>query len=332
MKTLIIIYGQIRTLQQCLRNMLDNIIIPNKPCHVALAIDGSYHDIPTSVLQDLKYYLIDVYTTQNKTVQRDHQSIEFSLVKHSLERIIDIDSYKYLLKIRTDLYVKYPIDIKIIYGTCSTQQFEKAFTQIYKNWKTEPATAIKSWFLTGGFNFFKDTQLDTTNPPRSPWSIENIFQWNSTLFDKIDIICSIMKDKNITIHSIKTIIQELCLLDKVVYLIGSTWIHFGLCEHIVHISNTLYDKHSKMNWPGKNDDDELQWTDHKGEIRRKTQKEWKFITDDQIRLVHHLHSYYLMDLVNNKDYIESFDFKNTHNVNKKNRDLFAWIVREQSLN
>ena len=182
MKTLIIIFGQIRTLEHCLRNMLDNIIIPNKPCHVVLAIDGFYHDIPESILQDLKYYLVDIFTTQNKIIERDNQCIEFALVKHAIDRVSDIQSYKYILKIRTDIYIRFPLDINTIYGTCSTQQFERFFTSFYKNWKTQPADAIKSWFLTGGFDFFKTKQLDLKNPPRSPWSIENIFQWNSSLF------------------------------------------------------------------------------------------------------------------------------------------------------
>ena len=331
MKTLIVIFGQIRTLEHCLRNMLDNIIIPNKPCHVILAIDGSFHEIPSSILQDLKYYLVDVYTTQNKMIERDNQCIEFALVKHALDRIQDIESYKYILKIRTDLYIRFQIDIKMIYGTCSTKQFENQLTQIVKNWKDTPSKAIKDWFLTGGFYFFTTKQLDPENPPRSPWSIQNIFEWNASLFKMIDVIFERMSAQNITIQFLKKIIQELCQNEKIVYLIGSTWIHFGLSEHIIDITNKLYLNHTKMKWTGKNDNDELQWTDHKGEIRKKTQDEWKLITDDQIRLVHHLNNYHLMDLVNNNDYIESFDAQNKHNVNKKNRNLFAWIVRQQSL-
>lgn len=331
MKTLIVIFGQVRTLEHCLRNMLDHLIIPNKPCHVVLSIDGSFHDIPSYILQDLKYYLIDVYTTQNKIIPRDNQCIEFSLVKHALDRIQDIESYKYILKIRTDLYVRFPIDIKTIYATCSTSQFENQLTQIRKDWKEHPSQAIKEWFLTGGFYFFTTKQLDPKNPPRSPWSIQNIFEWNVSLFKIIDLIFERMSQQNITIHFLKKIVQELSQNEKIVYLIGSTWIHFGLSEHIVDITNKLYLNHTRMRWPGKNDDDELQWTDHKGKIRKKKQHEWRLITDDQIRLVHHLNNYHLMDLVNNNDYIESFDAHNKHHINKKNRNLFAWIVRQHSL-
>jgi hypothetical protein len=326
MKTLIVIFGQIRTFEHCLRSMLDNIIIPNKPCDVVLAIDGSYHEIPKPILQDLKYYLIDIYTTQNKTVERDHQSIEFSLVKHAMDRIPDMDSYKFMLKIRTDLFVRSPINIKTIYGTCSNAEFERYF---FKNWKNDPGEAVQSWLLTGGLDFFKDKQLNRACPPRSPWSIQNIFEWNHSLFEKIRLVFQRLDD--ISIHTLKTFIQKFCENEKIVYLIGSTWIHFGLAKDIKEITEILYHNHTKMTWPGKNDEDELEWVDHKGETRRKLQKDWKLITDDQFRLVHHLHGYHLMDLVNNNDYIESFDAHHTHNVNKKNRNLFAWIVREKSL-
>lgn len=334
MRSLIIIFGQIRTLTNCLPSILNNILIPNSPCDVILSIDGYYHDIPLNVLHDLKLYLIDIYTTQNKDISRDNQRIEFELVREAFQRIKYPDIYTFALKIRTDIYIKYPIELKLIYGTCYKKHFENRFYQLIKHtktdWKMNPSQVLKEWFLTGSFDFFISRQLDILNPPCHPWSIQNIYQWNQTLFQQIDELCEACK-KPMTLDFIQYLIRQLSDNAHIVYLIGSTWIHFGRFNDIMKISTILCDSHTKMNWPNHDDNDILQWIDHKGKIRQKLQKEWKLITDDQIRLVHHINNYHLMDLVNNDDYIESFDATHTLSVNKKNPKLFAWIVRHTTI-
>jgi hypothetical protein len=115
------------------------------------------------------------------------------------------------------------------------------------------------------------------------------------------------------------------------YLIGSTWIHFGYAKDVYDLSIELEDKHTMMNWKDKKDDDILEWIDHKNEKRSLVQSEWRNITDDQIRLIHHLKNIFLIDLVNKHDYIESFDASHSLFLNKKNPNLCAFLVRHHQI-
>lgn len=336
MKTLIIIFGELRTIDACVVSLLDNIIIPNKPCDIILSIDGEYKNIPTSLLSLLNPYIIDIYTTQNKIVERDHHRIEFFLVSEALKRAQDyIDQYTFVAKVRTDIYIKYPLPIKTIYGQCAPLYFRNVFLPFIKqtsiNWKDNPDEAIKAWFLTGGQSFFISKQLDEEHPPKSPWCIDNVFDWNSDLFRKIRCICDARRHHDsasqLSVEFIQYIIRELSRDEHIVYLIGSTWIHFGYTDDILRTSIDLCIQYTTLVYPHKREDDILEWHDHKNQIRSKSQQDWKLITDNQIRMIHRTHKFHLFDLVNDADYIESFDASHSHNVNRKDPALFAWLVR-----
>ena len=336
-RALIVIFGEVRTLKECILSIYNHIILVNRPCHVVLAIDGKYEDIPSEVMQLLRPVIYDVYVTHNKEddLRRDHQSIEFSIVEQALLRIPNVEtSYDFVLKIRTDIFVRHAIDLRVLYGRCPTEKFSKAFTDFMEKakieWRTHPTTAIRAWFLTGGIPFFIPKQLDDGRPPISPWSTSNVHEWNASLFGKVQEIVERMQRK-IDMAYMHFLVRRLAENERVVYLIGSTWIHFGLTKDIVPISYKLVKMHTTMTREGVDDEDVLTWVDHKGETRAKPQKEWRLITDDQMRMVHHVHGYHLMDLVNPTDYIESFDAVRTHQQNKKNPSMFAWIVRKQHL-
>lgn len=337
MKTLVIIFGQVRTLSTCIFSIYDKILLTNRPCQVILSIDGKYQDIPKDSLDLLSPFLLDIYVTHNKhNVVREHQIIEFFLVKEALKRV-DINEFDFLFKIRTDIFIRNEIPIKSIYGMCSQQQFEKHFQQFISNcpfdWKQNLSQTIQSYVLTASIPFFINKQLDKKNPPVSPWSLKNIYEWNSQFLDTIDIICDKISLKNgkINIAYVHNLVRKLFQDFRVICLIGSTWIHFGYAKDVENVSKILFEKHTTMKWPSIQDDEIMKWNDHKNETRSMPQKDWMKITDDQIRMVHHLHGYTLVDLVNPDDYIESFDATNQFRINKKRPNLFAWIVREHSL-
>ena len=337
MKTLIIIFGQVRTLSDCIMSIYEKILVVNRPCHVVLSIDGLYQDIPRNVIDLLKPYLVDIYTTQNKeNVLRDNQVIEFFLVSEALRRVHAQD-YTFLLKIRTDVFVRYPIDVKTCYAMCTRQHFENVFLSFCSNlswkWKEELGRTIQSYLLTGGQSFFISRQLDPKDPPRSPWSTTNIYEWNAPILATIDALCdpSRLKNRDITVSYVHQLVRKLFQDFRVAFLIGSTWIHYGYTTDIARLSNLLTEEHTTLVRESVDEDGMLVWIDHKGQERSMVQREWKKITDDQMRMVHHKYNYSLVDLVNNQDYIESFDASNPLQMNKKRPDLFAWIVRKKSL-
>lgn len=342
-KVLVIIFGEVRTLAECALSIYTHLVLVNRPCYVMLAIDGSYDDIPKDVMTLFRPVLYDIYVTHNKeaSLQRDNQRIEFCLVEQALRRIQhDLDEFEFIAKVRTDIFLRHPIDIRTAYGRCSYERFSKAFTTVMDqariDWRKDPVNAVKAWFLTGGIPYFVSKQLDVNRPPHSPWSISNVYEWNQRLFQVMEEVIKrrltvSSEGKKVDLAYLHVLIRMVSQNERVVYLIGSTWIHYGLKEHIVDLSLTLSEKHTTMKWAHLDDDQELSWTDHKGKVRSKKQSEWRLITDDQMRMVHHLHGYALIDLVNPTDYIESFDARRTHQQNKKDPKTFAWIVRKRQL-
>jgi hypothetical protein len=323
MTTLIIIYGQLRTLETCIRSIFLNVIYPNRPCHIALSVDGSYADIPPPVITLLNASLIDIYTTQHKTVQRDYHRIEFSLVYEALRRIPDLESYAYCLKVRTDIYVKHELcPISILYGECPRDVFTRRFMLFCQSLpfkaEDEPQRALVSWFMCAGMPQFIPHDLEKTN---SPWSLTSPKEWNTKRINEIMSTSFELKD---VFHHVKRFARKY----GIVVLIGSTWIHYGPMTHIDDLSREIYSLYGTLSWPNVHDADVLEWADHKGRVHRRPHSSWKWITDNQLRLLHHTYTtYMLVDLVNPGDYIESFDATHNHVENIKDPARLVWIVR-----
>jgi hypothetical protein len=331
-KTLVVIYGQVRTFEITSLSIYQKIVLENFPCHVVLAIDGKYSDIPLKTMKLFEPYLLDIYTTdlkEEEDIPRDHNRIEFVLVKNVLDRLTPLqkEQYRFMIKVRTDLYAREGINIQKIYCTQSLHQFKKDWEMFVSHSSIKNLSyqdKLKAWIMTsGGFQHFVK-QYDPNHIPTSPWSLSNVIQWNRHIWDEIH------KLKETTSQfEIHKQLRHLFLTQKIVYLIGSSWIHYGYFDDIDRISKEIYDKYGTYRWT--DDDNEiLEWIDHKGEKRMKLQKEWRWITDDQLRLCHTKH-YGLIDLVNPKDYIESFDSWHSLNENIKNLDLFVFIVRPHSI-
>lgn len=321
MNTLIVIYGQIRTFSECFPSIYKNVILENGPCHVVLAIDGKYSDIPGDIIKLLDPYLYDIFVSHlhEDDCVRDHHRIEFSLVKNILSKIQNDNNYTFMIKIRTDVYIRKPINLKKIY-VCSSEWSHDIFVS---NKLIEEK--CKNYILSGGFTFFLDRILNNKKSV-SPWSLCN--DWNKHILEKINIISD---EKLKTKYQIQLFLRNFMRKEKIVYLIGSTWIHFGYFQDLYDISMKIEKMYGSLLWPNKKDDDELSWIDHKDQKRTLSQKKWKWITDDQLRQIHHHYNYCLIDLVNPNDYIESFDAQHKFNENKKNSSLFAFLVRPHQL-
>lgn len=335
--TLIIIYGQVRTLETAIIPIYRNIILENHPCHLLLSIDGCLSDVPEKTRKLLDPYLMDVYFTNNKCeddVIRDNNRIEFTLVKNALDKLTpnQKDMYKFMLKIRTDMYVKEQICLKNIYCLQSFELFKKHWASFSSHSNISHlnlSSQIQAWFLTGGAIPFFVNRYKENVVPTSPWSLSDTVAWNDKLWQSLDEKMKLSNDHSL--FRLHQMIRQLSYDAKVVYLIGSTWIHYGYFKDVYDISLQIYHKYGTLDWPNHSDDDVLEWIDHKGTKRSKTQKEWKWITDDQIRLCHIIYNYSLIDLVNPQDYIESFDSWHLLHENIKNTNLFAFIVRPQSI-
>lgn len=332
-RTLIIIYGEVRTLETTVISIYRNVILENHPCHVILSLDGRLSDIPQKTLTLLEPYLADIYFTNHKheeDIPRDHNRIEFTLVKNALDRLTSNqkEMYTFMLKIRTDLFVKSPIRIKNIYGLQPFQEFKKDWNKVVISEETQSTKdLIKTWLLTaGGISFFLEKYRYSEKPATSPWSLSDTVEWNTKLWETLEC-----EETDYSIFGIHRLIRKICYDARVMYLFGSTWIHFGYFPHVFEISMRIFKDYGTLIWNDHHDDDILEWVDHKGVKRSKPQGEWKWITDDQMRLVHNYANTSLIDMVNPYDYIESFDSWNSLPDNMANPNLFAFIVRPQSI-
>ena len=253
-------------------------------------------------------------------IYRDHHRIEFSLVKNVLKKIHK-DDYTFMIKIRTDIYIRKPINIKKIYA-CSSEWNHDIFTSSNRLIEEK----CKYYILSGGFSFFLDRLLNNKKS-QSPWSICDTEELNKEMLKKINVVTDKLKTK----YQIQLFLRNFMRKEKIIYLIGSTWIHFGYFQDLYDLSIKIEELYGTLLWPNKKDEDELSWIDHKNQKRSLLQKEWKWITDDQLRRIHYHYNYCLIDLVNPNDYIESFDAQHKLNENKKNSSLFAFLVRPHQL-
>lgn len=330
-KTLIVIYGQVRTFEITGLSIYQKIILENHPCHIILSVDGRYSDIPQNIMNLFDPYLLDIYTTNLKSeydIPRDHNRIEFTLVNNALERLTQSqkDEYMFMIKVRTDMYIREKISLKKIYCQQSLQQFQKDWTTFTNHCNIREISLqekIKAWFLTGGGLMFFVNRYKSDHKPISPWSLSNVVEWNAQLWNTID-------NTPKSIFEIHKFIRKLSHEKCIVYLIGSSWIHFGYFNDLNDLSENIAKNYGTFRWT-ENDEEVLEWIDHKGTRRCKLQKHWRWITDDQLRLCHTQNNYSLIDLVNPQDYIESFDSWHTLKDNIKNENLFAFIVRKHSI-
>lgn len=94
-------------------------------------------------------------------------------------------------------------------------------------------------------------------------------------------------------NDIQTIFHKYGIL----YLIGSTWIHFGKYQHSIKQSADILKYFGTLTWN-----------------ETVNGEDWKFVAESQLRLVHWINGWNLIDLVNHDDYFESFNSKQTDSV------------------
>jgi len=344
-KTLVVIYGLIRTFDWTVDSIVRNIILPNQPCDVVLSIDQPIDELGPIASEVLKPYLTMTFArddldfnnfekgltainthlknfyASNNINGTQQQPAPYPKEFYQMERVLrwaerTKRQYDYVIKIRTDNYAKWPIQVSSLYGDHPdfAQLFEKHGQGVQRELNlTEPLnmqSRLWAWFITGGIAKFARGML--VGRPSSAYSRLGPLQWNQGLKNRIDVMNDPPPSSSSV--SLQSTVRQLSEEFRLVYLIGSTWIHFGKYEHIRNFSI------NSAKWWGS-----LLWEDFGFEASA----QWRYVTESHMRLTHLKNQFSLVDLRNLPDYRISFNRTDTsHFQDNTNDDThFYWIVR-----
>jgi hypothetical protein len=183
--------------------------------------------------------------------------------------------------------------------------------------------------ITGNENFIESMIFQT---PNSPYCLLDQNAWNNNLKNFVYSIqnpttLSTNYSANIDLHHFaQTSLHTINQFFPRLYLIGSTWIHFGQAHLMFNISKQVINRFGTLDWNnfGFKQEDKSKPLD----------PYWLRVTESQLRLTHLANSINLIDLYNFPDYVKSFNKtdKNSFEEDLKDPDLQFWLLRTCSYN
>lgn len=359
-KTLVVIYGQYRTFDYTCPSIFEHIVRQNMPCTVVMVIDESKEREFTPFAQHcMQPYRHLVTIIQEKFLY--NPGLEFDLMQRALDHVASKNlTFDYIIKVRTDNYVKADFPVSEIYGTHANffyrfLRFEYHLTQEYgARLQRKPSyhETLWAWIFTGGVAQFIRPMI--FEPSDSPWSFINSTTWNQDVKDYIFSMPDWKRTNSYWSYFevVVQAVQDVHARFTIAYLVGNTWIHFGKADVMTKISAGVKNHFGQLLWnvsSSQPDDNQLpkgykwpvtSWPSERMRIRydptaSQGSHQWKEFTESQLRLEHWQQSVNLVDIVNLHDYYKSFDFlgvpdKNSVIEDIDNPDIVVWLMRECS--
>jgi hypothetical protein len=336
--TLIIIYGDYRTFDITCPSIFDNIVQPNLPARVVLSIDSDKDfELGIPAKQCIQPFNSTVEVLRVRPSCPGRQLKEFCLAEEALKHVeggvgYTNATYGYIVKVRTDNYVNEAIHVAAIYGAHPSfferyQLFERSLLREYRDREhREPSfhERLWGWIFCGGLSRMIVPMLFKYNG--AVWSRVDAVQWNKNIRDFISatsIFNFSIADPCTPFYSPSRVAYEDAVLKtilkvtssfKVVYLIGSTWVHFGPFDLVREESRDILRLYGSLTWDTGPQEGHDSWRD---------------IHESQVRLVHRVKGWNLIGLENKADFNESFDQYQTVGVIDEMVDpnLLVWILR-----
>jgi hypothetical protein len=134
--TLVLVMGQLRTMAITSESIVSNLLLPNEPCHVSVALDAPQR-LPEQVRHALSPWLVSESSGAlpcQRSKLRACAHIEFRLALTALKAAAarhNAMRYKWMISVRTDALVAAPICVRCIYGHVA----EPAFHKIYERFQ-----------------------------------------------------------------------------------------------------------------------------------------------------------------------------------------------------
>jgi hypothetical protein len=163
---------------------------------------------------------------------------------------------------------------------------------------------------------------------KNKWNLLPPIEWNRNIKNYIYSIPQYLPynttSKLQSYSVIQEILKNISNLYPCLYIIGSTWIHFGPSHLLLNISKQVYIKSGTLDW----NDFGFFLNDTKN---RTHDPYWKKVTETQLRLTHLLNNktLNLIDIVNRFDYKKSFNRNDTSSLadDLNDKNLVFWLLR-----
>lgn len=329
LQNLIIIYGQYRSFDITCPYIFKHLVKPNLPAKVLIIISKrkvgtvSFKPAALDCLKMFKYRDEIIVTVLDGYLPDFNQSKpEFQVTEAAVNWAEKSNnSFEYILKVRTDNMVRADIDLKTIFGDSDNKQFTKKFSsfestfrllwgekyQRFPTWQD----VVWGWVFTAGNDFFISPMV--FGDPRSVWCPVSPKEWNKNLKEYIYKLTAPSEECSSRCYYsyTKMSINNALSIHKVLYLIGSTWIHFGPASLFMQAAHDVVSKFGTLDWSElgysiKRWDWETVISD-KEYLKDHPDPKWLWVTESQFRAVHMHNGWNLIDLVKIDDYIKSFN-------------------------
>lgn len=163
--------------------------------------------------------------------------------------------FKFAIKARADNYVKVDISVSAAYGTTGSffQHFSKFAMQydsmlvVRGKQKSTFHEQLWAYVFSGGLVEYIDAMI--FNPSPSPWCLVNATSWNSELRDFVFTLPTGDNSNSYNYEGVlKSNMRSIHAKFPIVYLIGSTWVHFGPYEVISTAAEEILKGFGNFKW------------------------------------------------------------------------------------
>jgi len=244
--TLVLLMGQTRSVVFTADQIVANLLLPNEPCHLSVALDSGPSRLPAHASKTFQPWLVSEQVVRPPCA-RDARScahVEFRLALAALEGGLRHGgqrglTYNYMLSARTDLFVAAPLCVKALLGRVDAQRLaalmrrlDAAVTAVEPTHastlapeETDAQRLTSRWLLGSGSTALAIARARAAAQRRSftqwcPESVPICSHANATRALRSDIRSSQVSD-------LQRLTQRMAAKHRLLGVLGNTWLRFG---------------------------------------------------------------------------------------------------------
>ena len=310
--------GTWRTFDRVVDGIVANLIAPNAPCDVVLALDWMRDEDTREVLAKLRPHVVAVLypsDSRREGPELDHAR-EFSQVQRALD-YVNVSAYAYIAKTRTDLAVMVPFDFATAVGRSA--RFPDAFARFVADLRAtaappvRPCEALSIWVYSFGLRaYVKDARRVMTR--RMVWCPVTNAAITRGLLRALRDACAAgwggdALDGNAASDAagwafladapaVADVVSALFADHHIMLLAGSTWLNWGASEDFLRVHKTIAARFGELDWKAL----PPPWE----ELSDPTWRRQPTVTESHMRLSHLVSGVSLVDVYAQPDYEFSF--------------------------
>lgn len=315
-RSLLVVQGAWRSFDRVVDGLLANVIAPNAPCDVVLALDWMREEDTRAVLAKLRPHVTHVlYPSDTRREGPELPSAkEFSQLRRALD-YVNASAYTYIMKARTDLAVMVPFDFATAAGR--SPRFSRAFARfvaaaqaITTPHPVRPCEALSMWVYSFGIDIYAhDARLvatrgmvwaPLTNAAVTPGLQRALHDacvagWGGDAASDAAGWAFLARSDEIA-----SIISTLFTDHHVMLLAGSTWLSWGASEDFLRVYSIIHSHFGRFNFrdlPPPWQNLSVPTWGHKSEV-----------TESHVRISHLVSGVSLVEVHNRQDFEYSFSW------------------------